>query len=181
MVKYEIFCIFLFNLKEWFSQKWLLFSPLQAIQDVDEFVSSSEQIWRNLALHHLLTNGSSAVNGCHQNERQTADKNITVIHKTTVHQLMSCELTSCMFVRNSVLLVNNCDVLISSLDSHSDGTHSLQMIHWWASDIMLHFSKSDEETNSSTSWMAWGWVHFQPILVFWVFLYCWVKELKLFL
>ncbi len=33
----------------------------QAIQDIDEFVSSSEQIWRNLALHHLLTSGSSAI------------------------------------------------------------------------------------------------------------------------
>ncbi len=40
----------------------------QAIQDEDEFVSSWEQIWRNVALHHLLTNGSSAVNGCRQNE-----------------------------------------------------------------------------------------------------------------
>ncbi len=30
----------------------------EAIQDLDEFVSSSEQIWRNVALHHLLTNGS---------------------------------------------------------------------------------------------------------------------------
>ncbi len=40
----------------------------QAIQDEDEFVSSREQIWRNVALHHLLTNGSSAVNGCRQNE-----------------------------------------------------------------------------------------------------------------
>ncbi len=40
----------------------------QAVQDVDEFVSLSEQIWRNVALHHLLTNGSSAVNGCRQNE-----------------------------------------------------------------------------------------------------------------
>ncbi len=40
----------------------------QAIQDVDEFISSSEQIWKNLALYHLLTNGSSAVNGCRQNE-----------------------------------------------------------------------------------------------------------------
>ncbi len=40
----------------------------QAIQDVDEFVSSSEQIWRNVALYNLLTNGSFAVNGCHQNE-----------------------------------------------------------------------------------------------------------------
>ncbi len=40
----------------------------QAIQDDDEFVSSSEQIWRNLALHHLLTNEWSAVNGCRQND-----------------------------------------------------------------------------------------------------------------
>ncbi len=28
------------------------------------------------------------------------------------------------------------------LDSHSDGTHSLQRIHWWTNDVMLHFSKS---------------------------------------
>ncbi len=32
------------------------------------WVSSQEQIWRNLVLHHFLTNGSSAVNGCRQNE-----------------------------------------------------------------------------------------------------------------
>ncbi len=32
--------------------------------------------------------------------------------------------------------------LSAVLDSHSDGTHSLQRIHWWASDIMLSFSKS---------------------------------------
>ncbi len=49
-----------------------------------------------------------------------------------------------------------CDVFISC---HSDGTHSLQRIHWRASDGMIHFSKSDEETNSSTFWMAWGWVN----------------------
>ncbi len=24
------------------------------------------------------------------------------------------------------------------MDSHSDGTHSLQRIHWWANDVMLH-------------------------------------------
>ncbi len=52
------------------------------------------------------------------------------------------------------------------LDSHSDGTHSLQRIHWWASDAMLHFYKSDEETNSSTSWMVWGWLHFQQNVIF---------------
>ncbi len=39
--------------------------------------------------------------------------------------------------------VDCCDVFISCLDSHSDGTHSLQSIHRWASDVTLHFSKSD--------------------------------------
>ncbi len=38
--------------------------------------------------------------------------------------------------------VDYCDVFISCLDSHSDGTHSLQSIHWWASDVMLNLSKS---------------------------------------
>ncbi len=38
------------------------------MQDVDEFASSWEEIYRNLALHHLLTNESSVVNGCRQNE-----------------------------------------------------------------------------------------------------------------
>ncbi len=31
---------------------------------------------------------------------QTADKNITIIHSTPVHQLLHCELKSCMFVIN---------------------------------------------------------------------------------
>ncbi len=52
--------------------------------------------------------------------------------------------------------VDYCDVFISCLDSHSDGTHSLQRIHWWASNVIIYFSKSDEETKSSTSQMAWG-------------------------
>ncbi len=36
-------------------QKWKF---VENIQDVVEFVSSSEQIWWNLALHHLLTTKS---------------------------------------------------------------------------------------------------------------------------
>ncbi len=59
------------------------------------------------------------------------------------------------------LLVDYCDVFIRCLDSHYDGTHSLQSIHCWNSDAMLHFSKSDEETNSSTSWLTWDWRCFQ--------------------
>ncbi len=39
-------------------------------------------------------------------------------------------------------------------------------IHCWASDANLHFSKSDEETNSSTSCMPWEWAHFQLIFIF---------------
>ncbi len=52
-------------LKEYFTQKY----KSEVTQDeFDEFVSLLEQIWRNVALHQLLTNGSSVVNGCRQNE-----------------------------------------------------------------------------------------------------------------
>ncbi len=63
----------------------------------------------------------------------------------------------------SGLLVDYCDVFISCLDSHSDGTHWLQRIHCWVSNAMPHFSKSNEETNSSTSWITWGWRRFQQM------------------
>ncbi len=55
-------------------------------------------------------------------------------------------------------LVDYCDVFIRCLDSHSDGTHSLQRIRWWASDVMLNFSKSVlmKKKKSYTSWIAWG-------------------------
>ncbi len=43
-----------------------------------------------------------------------------------------------------------CNVFISCLDSHSDGTHSLQRIHWSASDVMLHFSK--KQTHLHLRW-----------------------------
>lgn len=50
--------------------------------------------WSNLALHHLLGNGSSAA---------TADKKYhpQLIQVTRVNQLLSCEGKSCMFVINS--------------------------------------------------------------------------------
>ncbi len=77
------FLFFIFYFLNWKSAKCELFYILISIEgtvhsekeiclrawlDIDEFVSSSEQIWRNLALHHLFINGSSAVNGCRQNE-----------------------------------------------------------------------------------------------------------------
>ncbi len=60
------------------------FTHPQTIQDVDEFVSSSEQILRNLALHHLIT---LQWMGAVTMRVQTADKSITIM--TPVHQLMS--------------------------------------------------------------------------------------------
>ncbi len=56
------------NLKGQFTQKWKFARIYSPITDVKKTVSSSEQIWINVALHHLLTNGSSAVDGCRQNE-----------------------------------------------------------------------------------------------------------------
>ncbi len=69
--------------------------------------------------------------------------------------------------------VDYCDVFISCLDSHSDGTHSLQRIHWWASNVMLNFSKS--VLMKKQTGMAWGWTHFQ-----WIFVFVWTIPLRLF-
>ncbi len=63
------------------------------------------------------------------------------------------------------LLVNYCDGFISCLDSYFDGTHSLQRIHWWASDATFLQICFNKKTNSSTSCMTWGWVNF----------HCWVN------
>ncbi len=45
--------------------------------------------------------------------------------------------------------------LINSLDSHFDGTHSLQRIHWWASDAMMNFSKSVLMKNQTHLHLGW--------------------------
>ncbi len=60
------------------------------------------------------------------------------------------------------------DAFISCLDVHSDGTHSLQRIHWWASDVMLHFSKSDLMKKQIHLYFEWpeGGEHLQQIFIF---------------
>ncbi len=80
--------------------------------------------------------------------------------------------------------VDYCDVFISCLDSHSDGTHSLQSIHWWCNATFLQIC-SLEETNSFTSWMAWECVKqiFSKFL-FWVNYsfkldsHCWLWQIR---
>ncbi len=49
---------------------------------------------------------------------QTADKNITIIHTTPVHQLTSYELKSCMFIRNKLIKTfqtSNCFFQLKSI------------------------------------------------------------------
>ncbi len=68
------------------------------------------------------------------------------LHKVSVDGLEWCGI-----------LVDYCDVFISCLDSYSDGTHSMQRIHWWTSDAILHFSKSVQWRKNSYIWIkAWG-------------------------
>ncbi len=73
---------------------------------------------------------------------QTANKNITIIHTTPVHQLMFCEVKSYLFVRNK---------FISCFDSHSDGTHSLQRIQVMKCYISANLSWWRNSTLSSTN------------------------------
>ncbi len=60
--------------------------------------------------------------------------------------MMHLFLTDMQFLQNINGLnwsgVDYRDVFMSCLDSDSDGTHSLQRIHWWTSDEIIHFSKS---------------------------------------
>ncbi len=52
-----------------------------------------------------------------------------LLHKIFIYVMLWC-------------IVGYFNVFISCLDSHSGGTHLLQRIHLWASDVMLNFSKS---------------------------------------
>ncbi len=71
------------------------FTPKKQKENADkcirlQFVSSSELILRNFVLYDLLTNESSAVNGCHQNESPNSWYNFCnnpqVMHITPIHE-----------------------------------------------------------------------------------------------
>ncbi len=88
------------------------------IQDVDELVSSSEQIWRNVAYFTCSSVDALQWMGAVRIRVQTADKNITLIHTTPVYQWMSGEGKSYMIVRNKFIiktfLTSNCCLRIES-------------------------------------------------------------------
>ncbi len=65
------------------------------------------------------------------------------------------------------LVVDYCDVFISCLDSfwRHPFTAEDPLKSKWCDAKFLQIG-SDEETNSSTSYLAWGWLHFQQIFIF---------------
>ncbi len=116
-------------------------------------------VWRNLALHHLLTSGSSVVNGCRQNESpkfKCLDGFFFFFFSCSFlfHKTLSDGLEWCG------LLMNYCDVLISCLDSfwRHPFTAEDTLVNMWCNAKSLQIC-SDEETNSSTYWMSWEWVN----------------------
>ncbi len=54
-------------------------TKMTSLSDYPEFISSLEQIWKNVALHHLLMDPLQWM-GAVRMRVQTADKNITIIH-----------------------------------------------------------------------------------------------------
>ncbi len=43
-------------------------------------------------------------------------------------------------------------ILMAHILAHSDGTHSLQRIHCWASDVILHFIRSTGASQKIRTW-----------------------------
>ncbi len=128
-------------------------------------ISSWEKIWRNVAFHHMLTNGSSAVNGCRQNDSQHHNKqwfkdkkNISMmdLYLTNTWLLASQDgnwWTGVVWITYGLLW---CFYQLSFW-RHPFTPDDPLVKKWWNATFL---SKSDEEINSSTSWMAWVCEHF---------------------
>ncbi len=137
--------------------------------DHSVFKVNIQKIWRNSTFHHLLANGSSAVNGCRQ---------------CNYWRKQYYGYRTCILARNNGLKLKDLNKVFVSYKQAAFVFSRHQLIDWRGVDYLwnivmflsavwtliltapihcrgsigeLHFSKSNEETNSSTSWMAWGW------------------------
>ncbi len=144
---------------------------------LDECIKSSLNIYKDIFISHNFW----------RETLQTLDEDETCVIPTLAQQWILCSewvpsewefkqliktsIIKTFLTLNHCFQVNNHNASSSEkvhllLSLTSDGTHSLQRMHWWASDVILYLSKSDEETNSSTSWMTWGWAPFQQTFIF---------------
>ncbi len=60
------------------------------------------------------------------------------------------------------LFVDYCDVIISCLDSNSDGTHSLQRIPWRAIDVLLVSQMNTQNLHLHRGWPEDGFSKCDP-------------------
>ncbi len=118
--------------------KWKQFKTILNWYAGDILMCEQNRGWTSSPEETLLLWTRFGQKQCFKVKTQTCS---FLLKKTWIDGLESCGL-----------LVDCCDVFISCLYSHSDSTHSLQ-IYWWASDVMLHFFKFVQHTNSSTSWI----------------------------
>ncbi len=141
----------------------------QAIQRL--VFCSSEQFWRNVALHHLLTFGSSAVNGCRQND--TADKNINnpqVIQTSPVHLLTIIGWILLVRVDKNILYIqyNSRNLWQCFLNTNNNPQHQTSRVYLHCSGfqcfqpVLWLFYRSTSCTLSSTSIWVWGSNHHCP-------------------
>ncbi len=90
--------------------------------------------WRGQLGKYFFNGGSVIMNyGLDQKQQFEVKNGRIVSNKQKAFHVTIKMLTG---LESCGLPVDYCDVLISCLNSHSDGTHSLQRIHWWASDVM---------------------------------------------
>ncbi len=81
--------------------------------------------------------------------------------------------TAFHFTRHELMDCSGVYYLWIVLDSHSGGTHWLQRIHWWASHVMLHFSKPVLMKKQTHLHLGWLEVTVQKMFIFaWTITLC---------
>ncbi len=136
---------------------------------------SSSQIWWNLAFSVTC----SPVDplqwmGAVRMRVQTADKNITIIHTTPVHQLMSCEEKSCVFVRNksikTFLNSNCCFWLKYKSIIHNNASSSKKVPPLLSFHIKIHWHICLKLFRTVFTCKHTWWVHISfPMQARWIF------------
>ncbi len=145
-----------------------------------------EQILRNVALHdHMLTNESSAVNGCRQNESASQylfgtildcfdlqvvfDVYIFLSWILSLTEEIKNILMMDIFIRNMHIMLHNilidgmwitCGLLRCFYQLFGLSFWLTVLASKWCNAKFLQIC-SDEEINSATSYMTLGWIHFQ--------------------
>ncbi len=100
----------------------------------------------------------------HNNPHDSVNQLTIVKQKAFMFVITNMQLFTLQYVINWWNGVMDClwiiVMFLSALWTNLDGTHSLPLVNTWCNAKFLQIC-FEEETNSSTSWMAWGWAHFQ--------------------